>query len=350
MAMNYNPETGQYEQDDDFFADTEPPAPPAQTQDDINDVMRNPNQQPPYSPGEGNSWYWNAEAGRWSVRTGSTSGNRPGYQDLEYWKSQGVNESDIFDTATGQIKPGWRRTGNGYERVVVDKPPADPPPDDGPDDGPDDDPGGFSGLTPPPRLALSNLNETYPQFVAPQFQAPEPFSYEPFSYDPFSYESFQAPTLSEAQAEPGFEFALNQGIKAFENSKAYLGTYKTGATITGLNDYARNMANTNYNDVFQRKGETYDRNRGNAFNNWQGNRENAFGNWSANRENAADAYATNYGISRDVFDRKYQGAKDEYQPKARAAELQFGRDWDQYAYEGDDAYRRWKALVDANAT
>ncbi len=123
-----------------------------------------------------------------------------------------------------------------------------------------------------------------------------------------------------------------------ENSKAYLGTYLTGGTIKGLNDYARNAANQNYNDVYRRSGETYDRNRGNAF-----------GNWSANRENAADAYRTNYGISRDVFDREYQGAKDEYAPRARAAELEYGRNWDQYAYEGDDDYRRWKARIDAAA-
>ena len=188
--------------------------------------------------------------------------------------------------------------------------------------------GGYDGgpRTPPPAL-------NYPSFTAPTFSAPAPFG-----YDPFAYESFAAPTLAEAQAEPGFEYALNQGVKAFENSKAYLGTYKSGATIKGLNDYARNMANQNYNQVFERKGQTYDRNRGNAFD-----------TYTANRANAADAYTTNYGISRDVFDRTYQGAKDEYAPRARQSELQFARDWDQYAYEGDDAYRRWKAMIDANS-
>lgn len=193
-----------------------------------------------------------------------------------------------------------------------------------------------------------DLNQTYPQFNAPQFAAPAPFSYGEFKYDPFAYESFKAPTLAEAQAEPGFEFALNQGLKAMEHSKAYAGTYRTGGTIKGLNDYARSAANQNYTNVFERQGQTYDRNRGNAYSAWQGNRDNAFGNWSGNRENAADAYAMNYGVSRDVFDRTYQGAKDEYAPKARASELQFGRDWDQYAYEGDDSYRRWKAMIDAN--
>ncbi len=165
------------------------------------------------------------------------------------------------------------------------------------------------------QTTLEPLN--YPQFNAPTFTAPAPFSYA----------DFQAPTLQQAQNEPGFQFALEQGLKAMENSKAYQGTYRSGGTIKGLNDYARNAANQNYNDVFRRSGETYDR----------------------NRSNAADIYSTNYGVSRDVFDRNYQAAKDTYAPQARAAELNFSRNWDQYAYEGDDAYRRWKAQIDAAA-
>ncbi len=193
-------------------------------------------------------------------------------------------------------------------------------------------PGGLPSYQPPVRTPLGALN--YPAFNAPQFAAPSPFA-----FDQFAYEDFKAPTIAEAQAEPGFEYALNQGLKAYENSRAYLGTYKSGSTIKGLNDYARNMASQNYNQVFERQGQTYDRNRANAF-----------GTYQANRGNAADAYATNYGISRDVFDRNYQGAKDTYAGRAREAELNFAREWDQYAYEGDDAYRRWLALVNANST
>lgn len=175
--------------------------------------------------------------------------------------------------------------------------------------------GGGGGYQPQERRTLGSLN--YPEFNAPTFTAPKPFSYEDFTL----------PTLEEAQKEPGFDFALQQGVKAYENSKAYLGTYRSGATIKGLNDYARNMATQNYGQVFDRKAQTYDR----------------------NRSNAADAYATNYGISRDVFDRNYTAAKDQYAPQARAAELDFARDWDIYSYEGDDDYRRWKAMIDANA-
>lgn len=191
--------------------------------------------------------------------------------------------------------------------------------------------GDYGGYQLPNRSSLASLN--YPTLNLPRAEAPPAFS-----YGDFSFEGFKAPTLEDAQNEPGFDYALKQGVKAFENSKAFSGTYKGGATIKGINDYARNMANQNYGQVFERQGQAYDRNRGNAF-----------GNWSANRNNAAENYMTNYGVSRDVFDRNYNATKDEFAPRARGAELEYARDWDQYAYEGDNSYRRWKALVDANS-
>lgn len=39
------------------------------------------------------------------------------YRDIDYWQKQGVGTDQIFDTTTGQVKPGWARTANGYERT-----------------------------------------------------------------------------------------------------------------------------------------------------------------------------------------------------------------------------------------
>lgn len=304
MAWVFNRNNGEYDQWEDDFDPYEPP----------------PQPDPPVQLG--------------SFGVPENGGNKAGYMDLSYYQSrhdQGLPGAPSYEDMVdenGQLRPGWARTAKGYEYLgtPLAQTPAGP-------SGPAPDPwgGGGGSYMPPQRRTLASLN--MPAFNAPRFEAPAPFS-----FDPFSFESFTAPTLQEAQNEPGFDYALQQGLKAMENSKAYLGTYRTGGTIKGLNDYARNMANQNYNEVFRRKGETYDRNRGNAF-----------GNWSANRENAADAYATNYGISRDVFDRNYTAAKDEYQPRAREAELNFARDWDMFTYEGDDDYRRWKAMIDANS-
>jgi hypothetical protein len=43
--------------------------------------------------------------------------NNNGYQNLEYWQSQGVPAIDMFDPMTGQLKQGWQRTARGYERT-----------------------------------------------------------------------------------------------------------------------------------------------------------------------------------------------------------------------------------------
>lgn len=283
----YNPETGEYEMayDPGIYdpGTTDAPAPAAPTRTRY-DWWSDPDTDPPD---------WMLQPGQPPVQA------TPGY----YWSWSGDHWAMLpAPTATAA--------------------PTGTPPPTGGDTTPDPLPTTYGGdpyaggMPTGPRMQLSALN--YPQFNGPKFQAPAPFQYDPF----------QEPTIEEAQKEPGFEYALNQGIKAYENSKAYLGTYRSGATIKGLNDYARNMASQNYGQVYSRKADTYDR----------------------NRNNAASNYATNYGISRDVFDRDYMGAKDTYAPQARAAELQFARDWDQYAYEGDDAYRRWKAVIDANAT
>jgi hypothetical protein len=257
-----------------------------------------------------------------------SSQNPAGYQDISYWASRGVPPDEIFDFETGQPRPGWARTDRGYQRTGNSGPAPDPY---GGGEYYGGGGGGNYGMLPPRSPFTGQLN--YPQFNAPQFNAPAPFS-----YDPFSYESFSAPTIEQAQKEPGFEYAMQQGLKALENSRAYQGTYRSGATIKGLNDYARNMANQNYDRVYERSADMYDRNRANAF-----------GTYSTNRNNAAEDYSRNYGISRDVFDRNYQGAKDTYSGQAREAELNFGNQWDQYVYENDDAFRRWQAMLNANS-
>lgn len=150
-------------------------------------------------------------------------------------------------------------------------------------------------------------------FVWPEFDPGPAFQAPP----PFRYDEFRAPSLDEAKAEPGYEFARSEGLRGLQNNAASRGVARTGGTLKDLIGWGNRFAEQNYGNVFNRAGQTYDR----------------------NRSNAADAYQTNYGISRDVFDRGYQQRKDVFQPKQRAAELTF-----------DDLYRRWKAELDANTS
>lgn len=50
-----------------------------------------------------------------AYRPQNTSTN--GYQNLDYWQSQGVPGIDIFDPMTGQLRGGWSRTAQGYSRT-----------------------------------------------------------------------------------------------------------------------------------------------------------------------------------------------------------------------------------------
>lgn len=40
------------------------------------------------------------------------------YQDIAWWQQNGVSTSEIFDSNTGQLRPGWQRTARGYERTT----------------------------------------------------------------------------------------------------------------------------------------------------------------------------------------------------------------------------------------
>ncbi len=48
--------------------------------------------------------------------TTSTTSGTP--KDLNYWSSQGVPQTQIFDNTTGQLRSGWQRTAEGYDRMA----------------------------------------------------------------------------------------------------------------------------------------------------------------------------------------------------------------------------------------
>lgn len=170
-----------------------------------------------------------------------------------------------------------------------------------------------------------------PRFSASPFEAPPPFS-----YGDFSYENFKPPTAEEAQNEPGYKFALDQGLGALGSQLMSRGIFRSGATPKKYFDYAQNAAGQNFQNVYNRGANTYGINRGNAF-----------GNWNANRENAADNYRTNYGVSRDVFDRNYGVQKDTYAFNTDAMKSEFAPKFSAAQMDFDDAYRRWRDQLNA---
>lgn len=64
-------------------------------------------------------------------------------------------------------------------------------------------------------------------------------------------QQFTAPTAAEAAATPGFQFQLQQGLNALQNSAAGQGGLLSGRTLADLNNFAQGTASTNYQNTFQ---------------------------------------------------------------------------------------------------
>lgn len=75
---------------------------------------------------------------------------------------------------------------------------------------------------------------------------------------------FQAPTAAQAQATPGYQFGLQQGLGAQQASAAANGSLLTGGTQAALDQYGQNYADTNYNNVYNQALQTY----GTNYNTW----------------------------------------------------------------------------------
>lgn len=68
---------------------------------------------------------------------------------------------------------------------------------------------------------------------------------------------FTAPTLADAEATPGFQFRLKEGTDAISRNAAATGTLMTGNTGKALTDYGQNLAESTYNDDYNRALQTY---------------------------------------------------------------------------------------------
>jgi hypothetical protein len=112
---------------------------------------------------------------------------------------------------------------------------------------------GPGGATPRPDSYRHNPGPV-PVFTAPKFTFDEQFRY---------------PTFEEAQNEPGFQFQLQNGLGALQNSAAARGTLRGGATLKALNDYAQNFAAQGYGNVANRALQGFQTRRDTAQQAWE---------------------------------------------------------------------------------
>lgn len=85
--------------------------------------------------------------------------------------------------------------------------------------------------------------------------------------NPMLTQQFSAPTAFQAQQTPGYQFTQTQGLKAVQNSAAARGLGVSGAAMKGAASYATGLADSTYNDVFNRALTTFNTNYSSAANN-----------------------------------------------------------------------------------
>lgn len=202
-------------------------------------------------------WYQNADWTDPNAAPPATSNPTPDpYQDIAYWQGKGFGYNDMFDTTTGQMKPGWTRTGKGYE---YDPAAANtPPPSTG---GPAPAPGSNTGgpkitdpfTTPfnqPPPVNLGGPAGIPYVPQTPVFHAP------PVKTAP----AFSMPTVAQILSDPGYMARVKQGENSLQNWAAAKGTLADSETGKALTDYGQTQASAEAKNVFDRNLQVYDEN------------------------------------------------------------------------------------------
>jgi hypothetical protein len=84
--------------------------------------------------------------------------------------------------------------------------------------------------------------------------------------------TFNAPTAAQAAATPGYQFTLQQGQNAIQNSAAAQGNLLSGGTEAALDQYSQGLASTNYQQAFNNALTQY----GTSYNTFENNQANQF--------------------------------------------------------------------------
>lgn len=146
------------------------------------------------------------------------------------------------------------------------------------------------------------------------FQPGAPPQFAPPTYTPPP--AFKAPTPEEAANDPGYQFSLNQGEQALQQSAAARGTLNTGGTLKDILNYGQQAATQQYGNVYNRNLQTYQTN-----------------------------YGTQYA---DPYMHAYQSALDAYMPQFNAWQATTGYGANQSAANQQQAMSIWQELYKHN--
>lgn len=90
-------------------------------------------------------------------------------------------------------------------------------------------------------------------------------------------QQFQAPTAAQAAQAPGYQFQLQQGEGALQNSAAASGGLLTGNTGEALQQYGQGLAQSDYNNVYNQALQQYQQ----SYNQYQNNQSNLFNRYAS---------------------------------------------------------------------
>lgn len=154
-----------------------------------------------------------------------------------------------------------------------------------------------------PGVQQGGQQNFFPEFKAPTYDAGPAYQPPP---------QFQAPTMDQAMADPGYQFSLNQGVKALEGSAAARGTARTGGALKDIMAFGQGAAAQQYDKVYGRAANEY----------------------AQNYQIGRDAWRDNDAQRSGAFDRNYRGQQDQFNARFRGQELRFS-----------DLYNRWNTNV-----
>lgn len=127
---------------------------------------------------------------------------------------------------------------------------------------------------------------------------------------------FKAPTMAEAAAAPGYEFARGEGLRALTQSKAGQGIQRTGGSLKDLIGYGNTFATQNYKGVFDQNASVYDRNYNNSFN-----------------------------LAKQAYEPQLASWQDKMTANGHASDETFNRAFDAYKSSADSYYKYWHDTV-----
>lgn len=295
-----------------------------------------------------------------------TRGLSGGDRDEGGYSTRWADEDPRRLTWGGEPPPGY--TGAGW----VPPPTAPPPPPGQPAGavnpyqaragagGP-----GAAGATPAggPRSLMGAWTGTAPTSptIAPYpawtpYEAPTPYT-PPTPYVPGTYEAptytpaqpFVPPTAAQAAAEPGYQFALQQGQQALERSGAARGVTNTGGTLKNILDYGQQAATQQYGNVYNRMAGTYGMNEAarqaafglNApaqFQGWAATEAGRLGAYQMTEADRAGAYAQNEANRRAAAQFNVAGGQQAWQGEAGRQQQDYANRYRQWT----DQYNQWR--------